>query len=107
MLYFFEIVNAIKTGIVPDNFNTRLPGRLNHARWLTLVNRVMRLYITTEAPSNELKLLASFIVNSYAVVGFDIKKNSQFLDAAPHHYKMIETSKFLPLRCSPQRIEAT
>ena len=44
-LYFFESVNAIKTGIVPENFESRLPGRLNHARWLTLANRVLRLYI--------------------------------------------------------------
>ncbi|XP_065682684.1 uncharacterized protein LOC124816190 isoform X1 [Hydra vulgaris] len=45
-LYFFEIVNAVKTGIVPDRFNSRTPGRLNHARWLTLANRVLRLCIS-------------------------------------------------------------
>ena len=31
-LYFFEIVNAVKSGIVPENFDSRLPGCLNHAR---------------------------------------------------------------------------
>ena len=97
-LYFFEIVNAVRTGIVSENFESRLPGRLNHARWLTLANRVLRLYISTEAPSNELKLLVTFIVNSYAVVWFDIKKKSTCWDAAPHYYKMIETSRFLPVR---------
>lgn len=56
------------------------------------------LYISTEAPSNELKLLVTFIVNSYAIVWFDIKKNSKCWDAAPHYYKMIETSRFLPVR---------
>ena len=97
-LYFFEIVNAVKTGVVPDRFNSRTPGRLNHARWLTLANRVLRLYISTEDPSNELILLAKFIVNSYAVVWFDIKKHSNCWNAAPHYYKMIETSRFLPVR---------
>jgi hypothetical protein len=97
-LYFFEIVNAVKTGVVPDRFNSRTPGRLNHARWLTLANRVLRLYISTEDPSNVLILLAKFIVNSYAVVWFDIKKHSNCWNAAPHYYKMIETSRFLPVR---------
>jgi hypothetical protein len=97
-LYFFEIVNAVKTGIVPENFDSRVPGRLNHARWLTLANRVLRLYTSTEAPSNELKLLVTFIVNSYAVVWFDIKKNANCWDAARHYFKMIETSRFLPVR---------
>lgn len=97
-LYFFEIVNVVKTGIVPKNFDSRMPGRLNHARWLTLANRVLRLYISTEVPSKEFKVLVSFIVNSYAVVWFDIKRNSKCWDAAPHYYKMIETSRFLPVR---------
>ena len=97
-LYFFEIVNAVKTGILPENFESRLPGRLNHARWLTLANRVLRHYISTEAPSNELILFVTFIVNSYAVVWFNIKKHSKCWDAAPHYYKMIETSRFLPVQ---------
>jgi hypothetical protein len=97
-LYFFEIVNAVKTGVVPERFDSRSPGRLNHARWLTLANRVLRLYISTEAPSKEPILLVTFIVNSYAVVWFGIKKNSKCWDAAPHYYKMIETSRFLPVQ---------
>lgn len=97
-LYFFEIVNAVRTGILPENFDSRLPGRLNHARWLTLANRVLRLYISTEVPSNELKLIVTFIVKSYAVVWFDVKKNSNCWDAARHYYKMIETSRFLPVQ---------
>ena len=40
--------------------------------------------------------MVKFIVNSYAVVWFDIKKNSKCWYAAPHYYKMIETSRFLP-----------
>ena len=84
-LSFFEIVNAVKTGVVLHRFNSRTPGRLNHARWLTLANRVLRLYISTEDPSNELILLAKLIVNSYAVVWFDIKKHSNCWNAAPHY----------------------
>ena len=94
---FFEIVNAVKTGIVPEMFNSRSPVRLNHARWLRLSNRTLCPYISTKVPSKELILLVIFIINSYSVAWFNIKKNSKCRDAAPSYYKMIETSRFLPV----------
>ena len=52
-------------------------GPLNQARWLTLAIRLMCLWTRGAYPQNlstKLYSLINFIVNVYAICGFDIKK---------------------------------
>ena len=49
------------------------PGKLHHARWLTLANRVLRLYVSTPNPCNKLHDLVKIIMNCYAPGWFYIK----------------------------------
>lgn len=72
--YLFDISTAIKSGNCPEDLSIRDPGPLSHARWLTAANRVLRLYASVITPSDEHKLLVSFILKSYMPVWFNIKK---------------------------------
>ena len=64
-------------GISEGNLETRWLkmkiSPINHARWLTLAIRIMRLYVTEECPSEELKILTKFIVKVYVPCWFQFK----------------------------------
>ena len=53
--YLYKILKIIKTGTIPPNFDKFNIGHLNHARWLTLSNRICRLYISKVRLSPKLK----------------------------------------------------
>ena len=46
--YLLEIYKAASSGRVSEDLGKRSSGRLNHARWLTTANRILRLYVLTE-----------------------------------------------------------
>ena len=52
---------------------TTSPGNLSHARWLTCANRMLRLYMSTLQPSNDLLKIVDYIVQSMHRVGFRLK----------------------------------
>ena len=93
-LHFFEIANAVKTEIVPEMFDSRSPGRLNHARWLTIANRSK--YLLKHHRKNLYSWLHSLWIRMRSLGS--TSRKFQCLDADPHYYKMIETSRFLPVR---------
>lgn len=93
--YLYEIIKAITTGIVPQDLSERKPGPLNHARWLTLANRVCRLYVSSENPSSNLRIVTHFIVTNYGPNWFDIKRNSLCTDGARHIYEASQRLKLL------------
>ena len=53
--YLRDICHCVSTGEIPSSLATRSPGQLNHSRWLTAGNRILRLYIGTTEPSDNLK----------------------------------------------------
>ena len=63
----------INDGTCPDAMTNAEPGHLSHARWLTTANRILRVYISSDQPSNELDILVRFVVIVYAPSWFDIK----------------------------------
>ena len=63
--YLFRIVNAIIAGECGEDLKAASPGKLCHARWLTMANRILRTYISTENPSSNLKLLVKFFLKVY------------------------------------------
>ncbi|KAI9552227.1 hypothetical protein GHT06_022581 [Daphnia sinensis] len=52
--YLYDICLAVQTGIIPTGLELRSPGKLSEARWLTKANRILRLYISTEKPTDKL-----------------------------------------------------
>ena len=80
---------GVRSGHVTNQLPRKDPGNVNLARWLTTANRILRLYISTETPSETLILLVEFIMNVYIPTWFDIKINWKAKDGAINQYRMI------------------
>jgi len=94
--YLWEITNAISCGVCSPALAQRQPGTLNHSRWLTTANRVLRLYASTLEPSEQLKALSTYIVRVYVPVWFSIKTKPSCKDGARHLWRTIHLSRYLP-----------
>lgn len=94
--YLYEITMSVISGKCSDDLTNRSPGKMSHARWLTKANRILRLYISTSNPSNNLKLLAEYCVKVYAPIWFQIKTNPTCKDGSKNLWKLIKNSRYLP-----------
>ena len=59
--YLLKVVRAIKTDECSLDLSNSEPGTLNHARWLTCANRILRLYMATVQPFGNLIVVVSFL----------------------------------------------
>lgn len=98
--YLYNIVQAIRSGTVSDDFAQQKPGPLNHSRWLTLSNRVCRLYVAESKPDANLEMITHFIVTNYAPNWFSIKCQPTCIQGPKHVYRSIQCMKFLPTNVS-------
>jgi len=71
--YLYDICQTLNSGNCDEALLHRNPGKLVMSRWLTLANRVLRLYIATNTPTNSLMAIAEFVAKVYAPVWFSIK----------------------------------
>jgi len=55
--YLWEVCDSISKGQCSLALSTRNPGALSHSRWLTIANRLLRLYIATNIIIYPLKIL--------------------------------------------------
>lgn len=94
--YLYRIVSAASTGIFPKDLENKSPGKMSHARWLTRANRILRLYVSTESPSENLVILATYVVKVYAPTWFAIKNHPYCKDGARHLFKLIAATRYLP-----------
>ena len=94
--YLYEMCQAVSTGIVTEDLALKAPGKMSHSRWLTTANRVLRLYVATKEPSQNLKILTEFIIKVYAVCWFEIKCHWSCKDGARHLFSIISRSRYLP-----------
>jgi len=90
--YQLEMCNSISKGECSVDLAMRNPGCLNHLRWLTTANRILRLYVSDKKPSKNLKTLVTFIIRVYAPMWFAIKAQSSCKDGAMHIQQMIAKS---------------
>ena len=67
----------------------RSPKCLNHSRWLTRANRVLRLYVSSQNPPPSLSRMVFIILNGYAFNWFLIKKNDGFLNGSKSFFEMV------------------
>ncbi|GBL90178.1 hypothetical protein AVEN_130304-1 [Araneus ventricosus] len=80
--YLLDIAMAIKSGNCKEDLTVPDPGPLTHSRWLTTVNRTLRLYLNEESPTPELQEIAVFILKSYMPMWFSIE-TSKYLTEGP------------------------
>ena len=93
--YLWEMCEAISKGDCSLALSKRNPGGLNHSRWLTTANRLLRLYVASEQPSMNLKHLVTYVMKVYSPVWFSIKMHPSCKDGAMHLFKTIQQSRYL------------
>lgn len=94
--YLYDITSAVISGKCSPDLSNLSPGKMSHARWLTKANRILRLYVSTDIPTNELKQLATFVVKVYSPIWFEIKLHPSCKDGARHFWKLLFYSRYLP-----------
>ena len=82
--YLYKICLAVNSGQFRDDLAYKYPGNMCHSRWLTLANRVLRLYASVSTSSKDLKTLADFILNVYAPTWCDIKYQPKCVHGPMH-----------------------
>ncbi|GBN34425.1 hypothetical protein AVEN_82304-1 [Araneus ventricosus] len=63
--------------------------------WLTTANRILRLYITTDSPSQSLYTRAENIMKVYAPLWFTIKIHLSCKDGSKHVFESTKKSRYL------------
>ncbi|GBM34441.1 hypothetical protein AVEN_226854-1 [Araneus ventricosus] len=94
--YLLDIFTAISSGVGSSYLAKRQTGSSNFARWLKTANRILRLYISTSDPSNEVITLVVFILRVYVPSWFRIKFHHSITDGARHLWHFISASRYLP-----------
>ena len=72
---------------MPSNLIGRKFGPLNHARWLSLGQRILALYIKTKRPSKSLIKLAEFTIRGYGCIWFISRMKPSVVDAPRNLFK--------------------
>lgn len=89
------MANAISNGVVRADLSHIKPGPISHSRWLTKANRLLRLYVSTENPSRNLKILATYIMKVYVPMHFNIKYYNSVVFGSVLFYKFIRWIQYL------------
>jgi hypothetical protein len=94
--YLLDMCLSILLGSCAESLAKKSPGIMVHSRWLTTANRILRLYVSTTDPSENLIILTVFIIKVYAPMWFNIKTRPSCLSGAKHVYETIKLSRYLP-----------
>ena len=94
--YLYKIHTAIRSGECSAALAANSPGKLSHSRWLTAANRILRLYVSSVNPSQNLLWISHFIMKVYAPMWFAIKCKSSFENGAKHIFDTIRLSREFP-----------
>ena len=49
--YLYEMCLVVKSGLISESLSSREPEKMAHSRWLTIANRLFRLYVSISQPS--------------------------------------------------------
>ena len=96
--YLLHICKAVSTGDCDAGLAERHPGKLHHARWLTAANRILRLYIATSNSLETLQTFVQYIMNVYAPIWFNIKKNPSCVEGGRHLWILLSASRCMELK---------
>ena len=58
----YDLVKGIESGFINPEYLLKEMPNISNARWRTTFIRILRLYVQTENPTKELKILVNFIV---------------------------------------------
>ena len=82
--YGYEIVKAIRSGVLPSRLANLQIGPVCHSRWLTTANRFCRMWVSQHGfkgkVAKNLKLIVEFIVGVYYPTWFNYKVRNDWLE---------------------------
>ena len=95
--YLYRICHAVQSGSnnFPPDLGGKEPGTLHQARWLTLANRCLRLYVSATQPSPALIRIVRFILRQYAPGWFRFREFSGISDGARNFHFLVQCSMTL------------
>lgn len=93
--YLLQMCKAVISGECSASLAARIPGPINHSRWLTTACRILREYVSNVDPSPVLKTLATFIVKVYAPMWFYIKTHQQVTDGPKNLWLTLIKMRYL------------
>ena len=93
--YLLEFCYSISNGDCSVDLASRNRGCLNHSRWLTTANRILRSYVSKSNPSDKLQTLVTFIIRLYASTCLKVKAHSSCKYGAGHFHAIISWSRYL------------
>lgn len=93
--YLIKIAKAVASGEVSTDLANMKPGPIAHSRWLTKASRLLRLYVTTNKPSKNLKILANYVMKVYIPMYFNIKYYNSVVYGSILFYKFISWTQYL------------
>lgn len=96
--YLYDMAKAISDGSISNDLANIKPGPIVHSRWLTKASRLLRLYVATSDPSNNLKVLVVYIMKVYVPMYFNIKYYSSVVYGSALFGKFIRWSQYLEPR---------
>lgn len=88
-----EIFKAVPSGECTESLADKNPGEMAHSRWLTTASRILRLYVSSEVLSQNLRIIVLYVMKVYVTTWFDIKRKSSIIYGAQHLHKMIKRSR--------------
>ncbi len=91
--YLFAMGLAVRSGKVDPRLAYYTPGPLNHARWLTMAARILRLYVSKVNPSKELVALTTYIIKVYISFWQAVKTNSAISMGSRHFLTLVQKTR--------------
>lgn len=94
--YLLQMAQAISNGVCSEDLANIRPGKIFHARWLTRASRILRLYVSTNKPSNNLRTLATYVIKVYVPMWFNIKYYESAIYGSVLLSNFIRSTQYLP-----------
>jgi len=96
--YLHDIAVAIAAGYCSLDLANRDPGPISHSRWLTTANRFLRLYVSSETPTENLSNIVTYIMTVYVPLWFEIKTRPSITEGPKHLFECIKRCRDLPAK---------
>lgn len=87
--YLLELAKSIDAGKISDKLSKQKPGKMNKARWVTTMSRILRVYVSENKPSFVLQILVLYTLKVYVPVLLAIKDKPSFTHGCRHLHLIV------------------
>nr|CAI5817623.1 unnamed protein product [Callosobruchus analis] len=86
---------AINSGSCADNLLKKNSGKMVHSRWLTTANRILRSFVFSLEPAENLLILVNFTLRVYAPMWIATKTKLLCIYGAKHLHQTDKLSRYV------------